>query len=358
MMSFAPQRFLALFLLVLISNTVLAHKLAPSLLAIEESTPNQFELQWKTPRTLPTPERIELHLPNHCVDLSERQPVPDPVGIVFKWRVDCGDQGLVGSVVRVSGLAGNQSAAVVKIDLLDGRAYRQLLNGSEPEFLIPERVERGAVIRDYAQLGIEHILSGIDHLFFVWALILMLARRKLLIAITAFTLGHSVTLALAALEFVRVPQGLTEFFIALSIFVLAAEMAKHKLAQGGLWHNKLLQDKTGEPVGLIQKHVFWVCVAFGLLHGLGFAGALRDIGLPQEEVLVALLMFNVGVEIGQLLFLGFVIVIGMAISRAMTVLAGAKFAVVSIERWRWLPIYLIGSGSAYWCIERSLGILI
>jgi hypothetical protein len=98
----------------------------------------------------------------------------------------------VGSVVGVSELAGNQRAAVVKIDLLDGRAYRQVLNGSQPECLVPERVERGAVIRDYIQLGTEHILSGIDHLFFVWALMLMLPRRKLLIAITAFTLGHSV----------------------------------------------------------------------------------------------------------------------------------------------------------------------
>lgn len=349
MMSFAPQRFLALLLLVLFSSVVFAHKLAPSLLAIQETTPNQFELQWKTPRTLPTPEKIELHLPNHCADIGERQPVPDPVGIVFEWRVDCGDLGLVGSVVRVSGLTGNQSAAVVKIDLLDGRAYRQLLNGSQPEFLVPERVERGAVIRDYAQLGIEHILSGVDHLFFVWALILMLSRRKLLIAITAFTLGHSVTLALAALELVRVPQELTEFFIALSIFVLAAEMAKHKLGQ-----DKLYQDKWNKPIGLIQKHIFWVCLAFGLLHGLGFAGALRDIGLPQEEVLVALLMFNVGVEIGQLLFFSFVIVIGAG----MATIARSRFPVLAPERWLWLPIYLIGSGSAYWCIERSLGVLI
>ncbi|MFT7090863.1 MAG: hypothetical protein ACJAYE_001741 [Candidatus Azotimanducaceae bacterium] len=348
MMFFAPQRLLALLVLVLFSGYSLAHKLAPSLLAIQETTSNQFELQWKTPRTLPTQERIELHLPNHCADLSERQPVPDPVGIVFEWRVDCGDQGLVGSVVRVSGLAGNQSAAVVKIDLLDGRAYRQLLNGSQPEFLVPERVERGAVIRDYAQLGAEHILGGIDHLFFVWALMLMLSRRKLLIAITAFTLGHSVTLALAALEFVSVPQALTEFFIALSIFVLAAEMAK----------NKMNQNTLDNPVGLIQKHAFWVCVAFGLLHGLGFAGALRDIGLPQEEVLTALLMFNVGVEIGQLLFLGIVIAIGAAISRAMAVISRSGFPVIAPERWLWLPIYLIGSGSAYWCIERTLGVLV
>jgi hypothetical protein len=250
----------------------------------------------------------------------------------------------VDSVVRVSGLAGNQSAAVVKIDLLDGRAYRQLLNGSQPEFLVPERVERGAVIRDYAQLGAEHILSGIDHLFFVWALILMLPRRKLLIAITAFTLGHSVTLALAALALVRVPQELTEFFIALSIFVLAAEMAK----------NKMKQETLDNPVGLVQKHAFWICVVFGLLHGLGFAGALRDIGLPQEEVLVALLMFNVGVEMGQLLFLSCVIAMGAG----MAVIARSGFPVIAPERWRWLPIYMIGSGSAYWCIERSLGVLI
>jgi hypothetical protein len=140
-----------------------------------------------------------------------------------------------------------------------------------------------------------------------------------------------------------VPQELTEFFIALSIFVLAAEMAK----------SKMKQDTSDNPVGLIHKHVFWVCVAFGLLHGLGFAGALRDIGLPQEEVLVALLMFNVGVEIGQLLFLGIVIAIGSG----MAVIARSRFSVIAPERWLWLPIYLIGSGSAYWCIERSLGVL-
>jgi hypothetical protein len=157
-----------------------------------------------------------------------------------------------------------------------------------------------------------------------------------------------VTLALAALEFVSVPQALTEFFIALSIFVLAAEMAK----------NKMNQNTLDNPVGLIQKHAFWVCVAFGLLHGLGFAGALRDIGLPQEEVLTALLMFNVGVEIGQLLFLGIVIAIGAAISRAMAVISRSGFPVIAPERWLWLPIYLIGSGSAYWCIERTLGVLV
>ena len=343
-MRFALLKSVVLLVLLLSSSSTLAHKLAPSLVTIQETAQNQFDLHWKTPRTLPTPEKIELHLPNECADLSERQPVLDPLGIVFEWRVDCGDQGLVGSVVRVSGLSGNQSAAVVKIDLLDGRAYRQLLNGNQPEFLVPERVEIGAVIRDYTQLGAEHILSGLDHLFFVWALMLMLSGRKLLIAVTAFTLGHSVTLALAALQFVKVPQDLTELFIALSIFVLSAELAK----------NEMNRDTLNNPVGLIQTHIFWVCCAFGLLHGLGFAGALQDIGLPQEEVLTALLMFNVGVEIGQLFFLSLVIVIGIG----MTAIARSSFPVIAPERWRWLPVYLIGSGSAYWCIERSLGVLV
>ncbi len=335
-------RILLLSCLIVTSPLAVAHKLAPSLFELQESASGIYDLHWKTPRTLPTPEPIEVYLPEHCVDQQSRQPKPDPVGIVFEWRADCGEQGLVGSTIRFSGLAVNQSAAVIKIDLLDGREYRQLLNGSRPQFLVPERVEWGAVVKDYTLLGVEHILGGIDHLFFVWALVLMLPKRKLLIAITAFTLGHSLTLALAALSFIRVPQEITEFFIALSIFVLAAEVARNRLL-----------GMAGEP-GLIERHAFWVCVAFGLLHGLGFAGALRDVGLPQEEVVTALLMFNVGVEIGQILFVCVVILTALG----MTAVSRSAVPVMAPSRWVWMPIYLIGGFSTYWCIDRSLGLLI
>ena len=324
---------------------VSAHKLAPSLLQIEESAAGLYDVHWKTPRTLPTPERIDLLLPQHCENLTAREPKPDPVGIVYEWQTDCGDAGLVGSSILITGLGPNQSAAVIKIDLIDGRSYRQLLNGNRSEFVVPERVEWGAVVKEYTLLGVEHILGGIDHLFFVWALVLMLPRRKLLVAITAFTLGHSLTLALAALSLIRVPQELTEFFIALSIFVLAAELAKNKL---------ILKNQEKSGPGLIERHAFWVCVSFGLLHGLGFAGALREVGLPQEEVITALLMFNVGVEIGQILFVIAVILIGTAMALA----ARTYSPVVAPQRWLWVPIYLIGCGSTYWCIDRSLGLLI
>ena len=320
-----------------------AHKLAPSLFEMTETSVGTFDVRWKTPRTLPTPEPIQVSLPAHCEDGSERRPNLDATGILFEWQTMCGDAGLVGQTIRFTGLGINQSAAVIKIDLLDGRSYRQLLNGEQNEFLVPPRMAWGAVALDYTALGVEHILGGIDHLFFVWALVLMLATRKLLIAITAFTLGHSLTLSLAALSLIRVPQELTEFFIALSIFVLAVEAARHRFNP---------EDHSAAK-GLVARHSFWICALFGLLHGLGFAGALREIGLPQEEVLTALLMFNIGVEIGQILFIGVVLGIGAT----MRTVAKQQFPVMTPDRWIWMPIYLIGSGSTYWCIDRSLGLI-
>lgn len=326
-----------------LTSAASAHKLAPSLFELTEKSPRVYEVLLKTPGTLPTPEPIAAFLPDHCTELSQRQPGLDSLGVTFTWLAECSGNGLPGSTIRFSGLEVNQSAAVVRIDLLDGRSYRHLLNGGRAEFLVPERQQRGAVVRDYTWLGIEHILGGIDHLFFVWALVLMLPTKKLLIALTAFTLGHSLTLSLAALSFIRVPQELTEFAIALSIFFLAAELARSRLMSG---------IETSAH-GLVARHAFWVCLAFGLLHGLGFAGALRDIGFPQEELIAALVMFNIGVEIGQILFTGSALLIGAA----MTQVSKVHLPVLAPARWVWLPIYLIGSGSTFWCIDRSIGLI-
>lgn len=321
----------------LLSVSVFAHKMAPSLLLLDETEAGQFKVHWKTPLVQSSAVRIGLNLPTHCSASSAPTPKPDPVGAVLEWSIDCGAAGLVGHDIAITGLAENQSAAVLKIALLDGRQYQHVINASQPSYTVPERVKRSDVMWDYLLLGVEHILAGIDHLFFVWALILLLARRKLLIAITAFTLGHSITLALAALDIITVPQTLTELFIAFSIFVLAVEIAA----------------KRGEQ-SLIRRHAFWVCVAFGLLHGLGFAGALKEIGLPQEEVVVALLMFNVGVEVGQILF----VLVVLAIAWGLRRLADSLLPVLHPERLVWIPVYLIGAGSAFWCIERSVGLLI
>lgn len=325
-------------LCIIFSGTSAAHKMAPSLLLIDEVSEGHFTIHWKTPLVQSSPVKIDFKLPLHCSPTSDRQPKPDPVGAVFEWTENCGTQGLVGHPIELLGLRDNQSAAVLKLSLLDGRKYQHVFNASQPSYIVPERVKRFDVMIDYLVLGGEHILAGIDHLFFVWALILLLARRKLLIAITAFTLGHSITLALAALEVITVPQTLTELFIAFSIFVLAAEIAANKGEQS-----------------LIRKHAFWVCVAFGLLHGLGFAGALKEIGLPQEEVIVALLMFNIGVELGQILFVLAVLLIATLLTRLA---AGRLPDFWQPQRLSWIPVYIIGTGAAFWCIERSIGLII
>lgn len=322
----------ALLLCVVAAPYANAHKMAPSLLALEETSNGQFTVNWKTPRVLSTPTRIEARLPAHCTETEAMTRIPDPVGAVWRWQVDCGASGLLGQSIRIGGLAENKSAALVRIDLLDGRQYRVLLNGDQNEYLVPQRVQRSQVMWDYFLLGMEHILRGVDHLFFVWALILLLPLRPLLMAVTAFTLGHSVTLALAALQIIRVPQDLTEIFIALTILLLASELA----------------SKRASVDGLVRRHAFMLCCAFGLLHGLGFASALIDIGLPQEEIVAALLMFNVGVEVGQIAFIGVVLALGWLLARAL-------------QDWlatlRWVPTYMIGSAAAFWCIERSVGLL-
>lgn len=320
------------------SPLVSAHKMAPSLLALQEIQPGQFSVHWKTPLVQSSPVKIDLGLPSHCRDSSARQPKPDPVGAVFEWTVDCGELGLVEQSISMRGLRENQSAAVLKLSLLDGREYRHVITASEPSYEVPARANRSDVMLDYLGLGVEHILEGIDHLFFVWALILLLARNKLVIAITAFTLGHSVTLALAALELISVPQTITELFIAFSIFVLAVECASDK----------------GEE-SLIRRRAFWVCAAFGLLHGLGFAGALREIGLPQEEVLVALLTFNVGVEIGQLLFVAAVLITAWILNYLWKLSKLPES--LQPQALSWIPVYIIGTGAAFWCLERSIGLL-
>ena len=345
-----------LFVLALLAwQPAQAHKMAPSLLMLSELSEGEnhepegsksrnaqstgiFSVHWKTPLVLSSPVRIELQLPDHCRNIQQPSPQPDPVGAVYEWQVDCGARGLVGEQIAVTGLRENQSAAVVKIDLLDGRQYRQLINAAEPFYQVPERAKRGAVMWDYFKLGMDHILSGIDHLFFVWTLLLLLARRKLLAAITAFTLGHSVTLALAALNVITVPQTLTELFIAFSIFLLAVEIA----------------NKRGER-GLVYRHSFVVCVTFGLLHGLGFAGALKEIGLPQEEIIAALLTFNVGVEIGQILFICCMLLLMWLISKLSATVAVLQ---KPISQLHWVPVYIIGVGAAFWCIERSIGLLV
>jgi hydrogenase/urease accessory protein HupE len=205
---------------------------------------------------------------------------------------------------------------------------RTVLRGNAPFLAVPDRVDSLDVLRDYLALGFEHIVVGLDHLLFVLGLVLLVhGRQRLLWTITAFTAGHSMTLSLVVLGYVHVPPAPVEALIALSIFAVAVEITRE--AQGcatGLW-----------------RFPWAMALVFGFLHGLGFAGALAELGLPADEIPVALFSFNVGIELGQILFVGLVLA-GRAVLRRLPV------------RWpkasELIPAYAIGSLAALWIFER------
>jgi hydrogenase/urease accessory protein HupE len=202
------------------------------------------------------------------------------------------------------------------------------LNAESPGFVVPEEPGQGQVMSKYSVLGMEHIWSGIDHLMFVFGLLLLVGGgSRLLWTITAFTAGHSITLSMVTLGLFDYPVALVEFTIALSIFVLALELARH--------------DKGG----LFKRYPWWLAGGFGLLHGMGFAGALADAGLPQDSVPLALLFFNVGIEIGQIAFIAVILGIWWLLKRPL-----APWQ----ERLLPVPVYVLGGLSAMWCIERGL----
>jgi len=193
---------------------------------------------------------------------------------------------------------------------------------------VPEEPGRGEVVRDYTGLGFEHIWGGIDHLMFVFGLLLLVGGGSRLVwTITAFTVGHSITLSLVTLGYFDYPVAWVEFAIAVSIFVLAVELTR---------------SGKGD---LLQRYPWWLAGGFGLLHGMGFAGALAETGLPHENLPLALLFFNVGIEIGQLSFILGALLIWQLLKRV----AGSQ-----PERMLPIPVYILGSLSAMWCIQRGL----
>jgi hypothetical protein len=241
-------------------------------------------------------------------------------------------EGLVGKTLSVSGLADNQSSALLRLNLAEDIFHQAVFTATEPQFVVPAEGTAGSITQDYIQLGAEHIWEGPDHLLFVMGLLLLVGwNRRLILTVTAFTLGHSVTLAMVTLGVFDYPVTLVEFMIALSIYVLAVELAR---ADGG---------------GALWRQPWWLAAGFGLLHGMGFAGALAETGLPQSNVPLALLAFNIGIELGQLAFIALLVLL-------FTV--GAKlWGAHRITALRPLPIVVLGGLSAMWCIERGLEVL-
>ncbi len=314
----------------LFATDAAAHRFAPSLLEVTQLSATTFNVIWKTPLQKVSATPIEPRFPVACEITSASPWVQEGTGELKQIQLAC-PTGLVRETLSVTGLGQNQASALLRITLAEDIFHQAVFTATEPDFVVPEEGSASTVALDYTWLGAEHIWAGPDHLLFVMGLLLLVGwNRRLIYTVTAFTLGHSLTLAMVTLGFLDYPVSLVEFMIALSIYVLAVELARG--SAGALW-----------------RQPWWLAGGFGLLHGMGFAGALTDTGLPQSNVPLALLFFNVGIELGQLTFIALLVLLSAIGGRLM----GERVGVL-----RPLPVYVLGGLSAMWCIERGLEVLV
>ena len=325
--------------LLLVSLSAQAHDSRPNFVEIIETGPNLFSVQWKIPATVPSTALPTISMPEGCT--TDARLATQQAGGAYQGRrnYSC-PEGLSGKTVGIKFPIINPSlSSLFQVRLANGEQYVKILKPNESSWTVPDAENKLAVAGQYTLLGIEHIWIGLDHLLFV-ACLLLIARtpRKVLITITGFTVAHSITLALSVLDLVRIPTPPVEAAIALSVVFLAWEIAKN--------------DETQ----LTFRYPVAVSTSFGLLHGLGFAAVLRDIGLPQTQLPTALLFFNVGVEIGQILFL-------LALILAFLVLRPVLSRVLAVDdekgvHWESLTTpasYVIGGLASYWMIDRIAG---
>lgn len=324
------MRFWLLLFSLCFAVNAAAHRFAPSLLEVTQLSETSFGASWKTPMQKVSATPIEPHFPDAC-DITSTSPwIQEGTGVLMQLQLSCAS-GLAGETLSISGLGENQSSALLRVTLAEGIFHQAVFTATEPNFVVPMEGSAGTVALDYSWLGAEHIWAGPDHLLFVMGLLLLVGwNRRLIFTVTAFTFGHSITLAMVTLGLFDYPVSLVEFMIALSIYILAVELAR------------------GEGGGALWRQPWWLAGGFGLLHGMGFAGALAETGLPQSNVPLALLFFNVGIELGQLAFIALLVVVAVL---------GGKLIGPRVTRLRPMPVYVLGALSAMWCIERGLEVL-
>ena len=295
-------------------------------------TPGDYDVLWRRPAL---DESVLLSLapefPAGTREFSPRVTYYAAGAAVQRWRLSI-DGGLDGKAVTLRGRAASRIDALVRYVRADGTEQLGRVTPLEDRFRFTASPGGFEVARTYTTLGIEHILLGFDHLLFVLSLVILVdGLRRLFWAITAFTAAHSITLAAATLGFVHVPGPPVEAAIALSIVFVAAEILR----------------KSQRRASLGQRHTWVIAFSFGLLHGLGFAGALAQVGLPQNSIPLALFFFNVGVEIGQIVFVAAVLAV-LFVGRSFA----ARLRIASPTWMRLLPPYVIGSIAALWTVER------
>lgn len=322
-----------------VRGTAAAHTFEPALLDLRERETGVFDVVWRPPgkesgAVLPDAPPLVPALPAACRVVAELGASDERIAT----RVSCGASRLRGETIAVPGIAGSRVDAIVRIAWNDGRATSGVLRDAGETFVVPDGPEGGlvptgasarTVARRYVSLGVDHILRGTDHVLFVVGLFLLVgATRALVATVTAFTVAHSLTLAAAVLGLVAVPPAPVEALIAASIVLLAREILR----------------PADEPRTLARRFPWLVAFVFGLLHGLGFAGALAETGVPADQIPLALVAFNVGVELGQLAIVGSLVGLAVAAPERLRRLPGR----------RTVPAYVLGAVASTWMIERIL----
>lgn len=316
-------RVVGLVLALLASRDAAAHGLDPALLSLRPLDRGTWEVTWRASALRLPGADVRPELPARCRRTAVDETSIDGDRVTMRWTIDCGAD-LAGETVAVHDLGVAKINALLRIERPGAAPIQAVLSPRAPSFTIPMRPSAWGVARDYVALGIEHILSGPDHLLFVLGLLLLVPTTRLLVqTVTAFTIGHSVTLTAAALGLAHLPSRPVEVLIAVSVLVLAVELAR-----------------DGGRESLLRRFPWLMAVTFGLLHGFGFAGALAEAGLPAGDVPLALASFNGGIEVGQLAFVGAVVVL-------RTALPGWPS-----RRSPRPVVYAMGILAAFWCFER------
>jgi hydrogenase/urease accessory protein HupE len=322
----------AAFLLMAPAQAARAHEARPGFLEIRETGPETCSLLWKKPTGGEVEIQIAPVIPEGCwLATPDRQQLT-PGAVIVRGTLTCAG-GLAGKTIAIAGLEATITDVLVRVHHADGRLESHLLRPASPSVTLGGVTTAAQRALGYFQLGVQHILLGVDHLLFVLGLLLIVSDRWTLVkTITSFTVAHSITLAIATLGYARAPLPPLNAAIALSILFLGPEIVR-------TWR--------GETSFTI-RHPWVVAFAFGLLHGFGFASGLSAMGLPRAEIPLALLLFNLGVEVGQIAFV------------ILVILLERSFGVLEV---RWprlvahLPGYAVGSLGAYWTLQRTLVLL-
>lgn len=300
----------------------------PAYLEIRQLGQDNYQVMWK----VPSPgdgQRLSAYvqMPEGTIDITQPRVTQSNGAWIETWQVKF-EGGLVGQEISIEGRAVGVTDVIARVERLDGSSQVERLKLAFPRFTVAAPAGRAEIAWTYLVLGVEHILGGIDHLLFVLALLLIVrGGKRIFFTVTAFTVAHSITLVLASLGWMYVPGPPVEAIIALSIVFVAAEA---------------INVLRGQP-SITARAPWVVAFSFGLLHGFGFAGALAEIGLPQNAIPIALLTFNVGVEVGQLMFIAVILSLSWVFTRIFPKPGDGL---------QWVTAYSIGIVAAFWTIER------